>query len=264
MGSAIQGIQPGDAVIASFNSCGKCDPCTRNVPAYCKHFVALNFGGTRLDQSVPMSTGDGKPLHSNVFGQSSFSSFAIVNARCLVKIPNDAPLDLYAPLGCAMQTGAGALLNTLDMPRGVSVAVFGTGSVGMAAIMAAKLQAAHTIIGVDINDGRLEVARSLGATHTLKGSDSNLVEKIKEICGGDGVRYAVDCTGIPAMIEQMIEALGNTGKAATIGAAAPGTKACVDIFKHITCGKQYVGCNLGNSVPQQVCGLEHLMNVSKY
>ena len=202
-----------------------------------------------------MSTSNHEPLHSNFFGQSSFSSFAIVNARCLVKIPKHSPLALYAPLGCAMQTGAGALMNTLNMQRGASVAVFGTGSVGMAAIMAAKILGGSIIIGIDISEERLEIARSLGATHTLKGSDPDLVDQIRSLCDGDGVRYAVDCTGIPAMIERMVEALGNKGKAATIGAAPPGTKAGIDIFQHITRGKQYIGCNLGDSIPQQVCDL---------
>ena len=255
VGSDIKGIQEGDAVIASFNSCGKCDPCSRNVPAYCRNFVGLNFGGSRLDQSVTMSTSNHEPLHSNFFGQSSFSSFAVVNARCLVKIPKESPLALYAPLGCAMQTGAGALLNTLNMRRGASVAVFGTGSVGMAAVMAAKILGACIIIGIDINEGRLEIAKSLGATHTLKGSDPDIVDQIRALCDGDGVQYAVDCTGVPAMIERMVEALGNTGKAATIGAAPPGIKASIDIFQHITRGKQYIGCNLGDSVPERVCNV---------
>ena len=195
---------------------------------------------------------NGTPLRSNFFGQSTFANFAIVNARCLVKVPKDAPLALYAPLGCAMQTGAGALLNTLNMRRGASVAVFGTGSVGMAAIMAAKMQGSSVIIGVDIDQGRLEIAKSLGATHSLHGSGSDIVDQIREICDGDGVEYAVDCTGVPAVVERMIKALGNAGKAATCGAAPPGTKASVDIFEHITRGKQYIGCNLGDSVPQQV------------
>lgn len=253
VGSDIKGIQEGDAVIASFNSCGKCDTCSRNIPAYCRHFVALNFGGSRLDESVTMSTSNHEPLHSNFFGQSSFSSFAVVNARCLVKISKESPLALYAPLGCAMQTGAGALMNTLNMRRGASVAVFGTGSVGMAAIMAAKILSAGIIIGIDINEGRLELAKSLGATHTLKGSDPDVVDQIRALCDGDGVQYAVDCTGIPDMIERMVESLGSAGKAATIGAAPPGTKASIDIFQHITRGKQYIGCNLGDSIPQQVC-----------
>ena len=200
-----------------------------------------------------MRSNKGEPLYSNFFGQSSFSSLAIVNNRCLVKVSKEAPLELFAPLGCGMQTGAGAILNTLNMRSGASVAVFGTGSVGMAAIMAAKIRKASIIIGVDIDEGRLEIARSLGATHCINGSDLDMVDQIRTICDEDGVNYAVDCTGIAAIIERMIDSLGTLGKAATIGAPAPGTRISVDVLSQLTKGRQYIGCNQGESVPQQVC-----------
>ena len=214
--------------------------------------LPLNFGGTRLDKSHTIRSGNGEPLYGNYFGQSSFSSLAIVNSRCLVKVSNEACLELFAPLGCGLQTGAGAILNTLNMRPNASVAVFGTGSVGMAAIMAAKIRKAKTIIGIDIDEGRLEIARSLGATHCLNGSDPDIADQVRTICDGDGVEYAVDCTGIAAMIERMIDSLGTLGKAATIGAPAPGTKISVDVFSQLTKGRQYIGCNQGDSVPQQV------------
>ena len=217
------------------------------------HMLPLNFGGTRLDKSHTMRCSDGSPLYSNYFGQSSFSSLAVVNHRCLVRVSNEAPLELFAPLGCGFQTGAGAILNTLNLRPGASVAVFGTGSVGMAAIMAAKIRKAKIIIGVDIDEGRLKIAQSLGATACLDGSDLDIADQIRTICGGDGVDYAVDCTGVAAIIEKMIDALGTLGKAATIGAPAPGTKISVDVFSQLTKGRQYIGCNQGDSVPQQVC-----------
>jgi Zn-dependent alcohol dehydrogenase len=217
------------------------------------HMLPLNFGGTRIDKSHTMSSSNGEMLYSNFFGQSSFSSLAIVNNRCLVKVPNETPLELFAPLGCGLQTGAGAILNTLNMRHGASVAVFGTGSVGMAAIMAAKIRKANIIIGIDIDEGRLQIARSLGATHCLNGSSLDIADQIREICDGDGVQYAVDCTGVAVIVERMIDSLGTLGKAATIGAPAPGTKISVDIFSQLTKGRQYIGCNQGDSVPQQAC-----------
>lgn len=249
----MEDVRPGDAVLMSFNSCGNCKTCKTGAPAYCINMMPLNFGGTRLDQSHTMRSSDGSPLYSNYFGQSSFSSLAVVNCRCLVKVSNEAPLALYAPLGCGLQTGAGAILNTLNMRSGASVAVFGTGSVGMAAIMAAKIRKANIIIGIDIDKGRLEIARSLGATHCLNGSDLDIADQIRTICHGDGVDYAVDCTGVAIIIERMIDSLGTLGKAATIGAPAPGTKVSVDVLSQLTKGRQYIGCNQGDSVPQQVC-----------
>ncbi|KAN0117902.1 alcohol dehydrogenase [Hyaloscypha variabilis] len=252
VGSQLEGILPGDLVLMSFNSCGNCTTCKRETPAYCLNMLPLNFGGTRLDKSHTMRCADGAPLYSNFFGQSSFSNLALVNKRCLVRVSKETPLSLFAPLGCGLQTGAGAILNTLNMQSGASVAVFGTGSVGMAAIMAAKIRKANIIIGVDIDEGRLEIARSIGATHCLNGSDSDIADQIRVICGGDGVNYAVDCTGVGAIIERMIDSLGTLGKAATIGAPAPGTKVSVDVLSQLTKGRQYVGCNQGDSIPQQM------------
>ena len=253
VGSQIDSILPGDAVLMSFNSCGNCTTCKREAPAYCLDMLPLNFGGTRPDKSHTLRCTDGTELYSNYFGQSSFSSLAIVNQRCLVRVPTTTPFDLFAPLGCGFQTGAGAIFNTLNMQSGASVAVFGTGSVGMAAIMAAKIRKANIIIGVDIDEARLEIARDLGATHCLNGSDSDVVDQIRQICGADGVSYAVDCTGVAAIIERMIDSLGTLGKAATIGAPAPGTQVSVDVLSHLTKGRQYTGCNQGDSIPQQVC-----------
>ncbi|MCJ1304885.1 hypothetical protein MMC08_007698 [Hypocenomyce scalaris] len=118
--------------------------------------------------------------------------------------------------------------------------------------MAAKIRKAKIIIGVDIDEGRLKIAQSLGATACLDGSDLDIADQIRTICGGDGVDYAVDCTGVAAIIEKMIDALGTLGKAATIGAPAPGTKISVDVFSQLTKGRQYIGCNQGDSVPQQM------------
>ena len=255
VGSGVHDIRPGDAVIMSYNSCGDCPTCRRGAPAYCVHMWALNFAGARADKSYTMRTADGEPLYSNFFGQSSFSSLAIVNHRGLVKVAPGTPFELYAPLGCGMQTGAGAIFNTLDVREGASVAIFGTGSVGMAAIMAAKIRKARIIIGIDINQKRLDISRTLGATHTLDGSATDIVDQIKMICatdGLDGVQYAADCTGIGSMIEQMISSLGILGKGTSIGAPPPGTTVAVNVLQQLTRGRQYIGCNQGDAIPQQM------------
>ncbi len=152
-----------------------------------------------------MRTGSGSTLYSNFFGQSSFSSLAIVNGRCLVKVSDKSPLDLYAPLGCGMMTGAGAVFNVLNVQPGGSVAIFGTGAVGMAAIMASKIRKASIIIGIDLNEERLKIAQKLGATHVLNGSAADIAHQVKMICKGNGVTHALDTTGVPAIIERMIE-----------------------------------------------------------
>jgi Zn-dependent alcohol dehydrogenase len=159
-----------------------------------------------------------KELYSSFFGQSSFASLAIVHRSSLVKVKDDTNLALFAPLGCGLQTGAGAILNTLDVQPGKTVAIFGTGSVGMSAVMAAKIRGAKEIIAIDLQQSRLDLAKSLGATATILGSDPDIISKLQEISPPNGVNYALDCSGVPAVIETMIKCLGTRGRAASVGA----------------------------------------------
>ena len=245
------GINPGDGVVLSSNSCGKCVNCEKGVPAYCLHFVKLYFGGTRLDGRHTMQMNDGSLLYANYFGPSSFSRLAVVNSRCIVKVSSQAPLDLYAPLGCGQQTGAGAIFNSLNVQPDATVVIFGTGAVGMAAVMASKIREARVIIRIDIDQKRLEIAQRLGATYILDGKANDIVERVQEISGANGVLYAVDTTGVPTVIERMIESLGTLGQAVTIGAPAPGSQIKIDVFAHLTMGRRYIGCNQGDSIPQK-------------
>lgn len=155
-------------------------------------------------------------------------------------------------MGCGMQTGAGAVINSLRVTPGSSIAVFGVGSVGMAAVMAAAFSKCATIIAVDLQPSRLELAKKLGATHGVIGSDTDVVQQIREICGTNGVNYAVDCTGVPAVVRTMIDSLGTLGRASTVGAPGPGKTVAVDIMDQLTYGKEYVGCCEGDSLPKEV------------
>ncbi len=155
-----------------------------------------------------------------------------------------------------MQTGAGAVLNALRVTRGSSVAVFGVGSVGMAAVMAAaRIAGAGTVIAVDLQAARLELAKRLGATHGVLagGKDGgSVVGRVREICPPNGVDFAVDCTGVPAVIRDMIDCLGTRGRGATVGAPGFGKSVNVDVMEHLTYGKEYVGCCEGDSLPSEV------------
>lgn len=140
-------------MVLSFAHCTSCEHCESGHPAYWGSFVQKNFGGTRLDGSTTLSLGehqDQKPLYSSFFGQSSLAKLAIAHRSSLVKVAPDTDLALVASTGCGLQTGAGAIFNTLDLQSGKTVAIFGVGSVGMSAIMAAKLRNAKSIVAVDL------------------------------------------------------------------------------------------------------------------
>ncbi|KAG9520769.1 GroES-like protein, partial [Aureobasidium melanogenum] len=252
VGENVTGIQPGDKVLLSYSICRVCKQCCSGNRAYCEKILALNFSGKREDGTSPLTLPDGKALFSNFFGQSSFSSLAVVNGASLVKVPSDTPSDLFATLGCSMETGIGAIFNTLDVQPESTVAVFGVGSLGLYAIMACKLRQAKEIIAIDIQPSRLELAKELGATATINSSEGDVAEQIRKICGTNGVERALDCSGVARIIETMIESLGTRGKACSVGSNAPGTRISIDVHKHFVKGTQYVGSHQGDSDPQKM------------
>jgi len=217
--------------------------------------LQLNFSGKRMDGSSALTLPQGQVLFSNFFGQSSFSNLAVVNKASLVKVPNDTPLDLFASLGCGLQTGAGAILNTLNVQSGSTVAVFGVGSLGLSAIMACKIRQAREIIAIDIQPSRLELAKELGATTVMNSMEGDVVRKIQNICNSNGVDRALDCSGVPEIIETMVDSLGTRGRACSVGSNKPGTRVSIDLHRHFVLGREYVGCHQGESNPHEVRSL---------
>jgi len=216
VGDAVTAFEPGDHVVMSFMSCGICHPCQSGHPCHCDDFFALNFGGCRKDGSTAVAERDGDPIHDHFFGQSSFSTYAIAHQRNLVKVDADAPLELLGPLGCGIQTGAGAVLNSLGVGAGQSFASFGAGAVGLSAVMAAQVAGATTIIAVDVQPNRLELAKDCGATHTINSKETDPVEAIREITGG-GAHVSVEALGIPATTTASLACLRPLGRHVQIG-----------------------------------------------
>ena len=246
VGANVAKVAPGDRVGMSFNSCGACPTCLTGRPTYCHDFFARNFGATRPDGTTALSR-DGQAIHSHFFGQSSFATYAVATERNVVKL-DDVPLEVVAPFGCGIQTGAGAILNVMRPPAGASVAVFGTGTVGMAAIMAAVVSGATTVIGVDLNPTRLELARELGATVEVDAGEENPVEQIKAITGL-GADFTIESTGVASVLRQAVDASAPIGVTGIIGAPAIGTEVSLDINDLLIFGRSVRGIVEGDSVP---------------
>jgi aryl-alcohol dehydrogenase len=249
VGDAVTSVEVGDHVVLSFPSCGVCSSCVSGHPAYCVDFGALAMGGARPDGSTAFSAEDGSAVSSHFFGQSSFATVTNVYERSVVKISKGVPLEIMGPLGCGIQTGAGAVLNVLEPEAGSSIVIFGTGAVGMSALLAAVIANCTTIIAVDIVPSRLERAKELGATHTINSKDEDAVERVREITGG-GANYAADTTGNAAVFAQMTKALGIMGHGALVGAAAPGTESPFDIGNLLLTGLKISMVIEGDAVPQ--------------
>jgi aryl-alcohol dehydrogenase len=247
VGAGVTSVAPGDPVAVSYNSCGTCTNCLSGKPFYCLNFIALNYAGTRMDGSLPISM-NGAPIFGCFFGQSSFAEYALTTERNLVKVPSDIPIELLGPLGCGIQTGAGTVLNALKASAGSSIAVFGTGAVGLSAVMMAKVVGCTTIIGVDIKPERLEFAKELGATHVINGSEKNTVEEIQSLTGF-GADYTIDTTAVPSVLRQAVEVLNFTGECIMLGAPPFGTEVSFDLHNFLT-GKRTRGVIEGDSIPQ--------------
>lgn len=246
VGPGVTAVAPGDHVVLSFDSCGGCRNCRTGHPAYCETFMARNLSGYRLDGTTPLGATDGEVVAGAWFGQSSFATHSLGSERNVVKVDDDLPLEQLGPLGCGLQTGAGSILVAMAVRPGTSLAVFGTGAVGLAAVMAARIAGCTTIIGVDLNDDRLQLAAELGATHTFNGADPDLIERLTALTG-DGLQYAFDTTGVPAVILTALTTLRQTGICGLVGVQT----APLTIENNLlAAGRNVMGILEGDAVPQ--------------
>lgn len=246
IGDGVTSLVPGDHVVLSFGSCGGCPPCLAGTPASCDLFAPLNLFGATLDGSVTVTDANGNAVSARWFGQSSFAMHALATERSAVKIDTDLPLELMAPLGCGLQTGAGTVLNVLKPAAGDSIAIYGTGAVGSAAIMAAAAAGCSTIVAIDLHPHRLELATSLGATHVVDGRAEDVAAQVIAATGR-GVDHAVDTTGVNAVCQAAIAALTARGTLALVGVAQPDL---VIPGNALAMGKRIVGVIEGDSDPQ--------------
>jgi aryl-alcohol dehydrogenase len=239
-GKNVRTAKPGDHVVLSYQSCGCCRPCQADRPAHCTRFWDLNFGFARRDDSNALAANN---VRGHFFGQSSFATHTLATDRNLVKVAKSLPLGLLAPLGCGLQTGAGTVMNSLGVKAGSSIAIFGTGSVGLAAVMAARIMGADPIIGIDIRAHRLTLARELGATHALLARRvTNLGRKITAITGS-GLDYVVETSG-NASLERLGCNLLNPGGRLALLTGGSGRETLPE-------GRKVLSIIQGDAIPQQ-------------
>jgi aryl-alcohol dehydrogenase len=193
----------------------------------------------------------GTKLGANFFGQSSLATHALAHERNVVKLPPGAPVKLAGPLGCGIQTGAGAVLNSLDVEPGTTVIIAGAGAVGLSAVMAATVREASSIIAVDLHESRRALAAELGATHVIDPQGGPLVEQIREIVP-QGADYAIDTTAVAPVVEQLLGSLGMRGMLGLIGVPAdPQALFSVGLFQPPLLGLTIRGIVEGDSDPQR-------------
>ncbi|MGK2911148.1 MAG: NAD(P)-dependent alcohol dehydrogenase [Sphingobium sp.] len=248
VGRGVTHLVPGDHVVLSYYACHKCATCIDGAPAHCERALLANGSGKRFDGSSLIHV-DGQPINGAFFSQSSFATHAIARDHNAVKVPSDLPIELLGPLGCGFLTGAGTVLKALEVKEGRGVAVFGSGAVGLAAVMAAKVVGADPIIAIDRVPERLEIACRLGATHVINGNDVDVAEELGRI-EPKGLYYAVETTGLPQFLEIAVAALRPTGVCALLGISKPGATAAIDLSK-LLYGRTVRGVIEGECDPQE-------------
>ena len=215
VGDGVGNVSTGDFVVIAWRApCGACRSCLRGRPWYC--FASQNAKN-------PMTLADGTPL-SPALGIGAFAELTLVAAGQAVKVDPKASPEAAGLIGCGIMAGLGAAINTGGVSRGDSVAVIGCGGVGDAAIAGARLAGAHTIIAVDIDPRKLQWARDFGATHTINASETDPVEEIRNLTGGNGVNVAIEAVGNPRTFEQAFYARDHAGTVVLVGVPSPDMK----------------------------------------
>lgn len=207
------------------------------------------------DKSTPARLADGKTtVRSQFFGQSSFARLSVVQDFSVVKCPVPEILPCYSPLGCGFQTGAGTVLKAAKPTKSSRVVIFGLGSVGIAALLAAVHLEVKQVIGVDIVDSRLELVKELGATDVVNSAkeSGNLADRLRELTGG-GVDVAIDCSGAPSALQAAVDCLGHGGQAISVGVPPPGVKIDIETQSFFMSHKSYRSVIEGEVTPAEVC-----------
>lgn len=240
VGPGVTRVKPGDRVIAAFGmKCGECVFCVRGEPYLCAappvQHVRLRHGDRALTPFLAVG---------------SFAEYANIDARNLVHVPDDVPLDRAALVACGVTTGIGAVTRTTQVAPGDNVAVIGIGGVGLNVVQGARLAGAARIIAVDLLDHKLELARDFGATHTINARHQEPVAAIQELTGGWGADYAFEVIGNAVTIQQAYDAVRKGGTAVVVGVSPEDATVPINAVGMMRSGKTLRGCNYGSVRPQ--------------
>jgi Zn-dependent alcohol dehydrogenase len=252
IGPGTQGFAVGDQVVFSFvPGCGHCDPCASGRTALCEPGAAANTAGTLLNGARRWSAPDnrGADLHHHL-GVSAFAEMTVVSARSAVRVEKDLPAEIAALFGCAVLTGVGAVVNTAKVAPGESVAVFGLGGVGLAALLGARAAGANPIIAIDVLESKLELARELGATHCINARDGDTLAAVRAATQG-GAHFTFETVGNEHVLVQAYGATRRGGTTVTAGLPHPQKMFSVPAVSLVAEERTVKGSYMGSAVPQR-------------
>jgi Zn-dependent alcohol dehydrogenase len=250
LGADVQGFSVGDRVVFCFvPNCGRCGPCASGRAALCEPGVAANVAGTLLGGGRRWLDANGMMLH-HFLGVSGFAEYTVVSACSAVRIDHDLVPEIAALFGCAVMTGVGAVVNAARVAAGESVAIFGLGGVGLAALLGAHASGAHPLIALDVATHKFELARALGATHCIDAADPNAIDHLRELSHG-GVQFAIESVGSERVLAQAYTATRRGGTTVSVGLPPPDRMLTVPAFNLVTEERTIKGSFMGSSVPSR-------------
>ena len=217
VGKGVTAVAPGDHVALSWLPyCGHCHFCKKGKVVLCETVIAPLWNGTQFDGTTRFHLGDQDVFNYSCL--STFSQFTVVHEHSCIKIPEAVPFQQAALIGCGIATGYGAAVYAGGITQGDSVAIFGIGGVGIAAIQGARIQGAEVLIAIDVNPRNKQAAMEMGATHFLSPEELVLHEEVQSLTHGYGVDVAIDCTGVPHVFTQAFECVCSGGSVIVAGA----------------------------------------------
>ncbi len=247
LGSGVTDFEVGDHVVPAYvASCGKCEMCREGRPAMCQPATVSNVAGTMRDGTTRLHQNGTRINHHS--GVAAFAEYAVISQDALVKIDKAIPFEQAALFGCAVVTGVGSVVNTAGIRAGQSIAIVGLGGVGLSALLAAVASGAGTVIAIDINQSKLDLARQLGATHVFNASHENCVTDIRDTTGG-GVQFAIETAGSPRALDTAYAVTRRGGT--TVAAGMPGPDAKFTMSHLSLAGEERTlkGSYMGSCVP---------------
>lgn len=250
VGVGVDSFAPGDHVVFSYvPMCGGCVFCLSGRGALCIRGAAANTAGTLLSGARRLRRLDGTPINHHL-GVSAFSEFTVVAEQSLVTVDPALPLDVAALFGCAVLTGVGSIVNTAGVVPGAGVAIFGLGGVGLSAVLGAAATGAHPLIAIDVVADKLELARGIGASHTIDASNVDPVEAIRNLTDG-GAAFVFESVGNDQVLAQAYAATGRGGTTVAIGLPAPDRSFSVPAVTLVADERVVKGSYMGSAVPRR-------------
>ncbi|MBK5115873.1 MAG: zinc-dependent alcohol dehydrogenase family protein [Thermoleophilia bacterium] len=249
LGTGVESLGVGDHVVLAFvPACGSCGPCRSGRAALCEPGAAANAKGTLLSGAIRLSDASGQPINHHL-GVSAFSEHIVVSERSAVKVPPDLPHEVAALFGCAVLTGVGAATHSAGIKPGDTVAVFGLGGVGLAAVLGAVLAGAERVVGVDVVAEKLHLAETLGASETVA-AGPGAVDAVREATGG-GAEVVIETVGNAAVLAEAYAATRRGGQTVTVGLPDPEQMLEIPAVSLVAEERTLRGSYLGSCVPAE-------------